>query len=223
MFTRWINTLGIDGVFVTNLVDECRDGVILCKVIDKIAPGSINWKTVRDPPKNDFDRNNNNNHAIQTMKDTFGNKTKLVGIGGVDISKGERKLVLATVWQLVKVHYLSLIGDKTEADIVAWANSMVAKDGIAIKDLKDKANLTSSIFLIKLCGAIEPRAINESLVTAGETDDDKKLNAMYAISLARKLNAIIFCVWEDLVNVNPKQLFIFLATMMDIAANYSPA
>lgn len=36
MFTRWINTLGIPDVFVSNLVDECKDGVILCKVIDKI-------------------------------------------------------------------------------------------------------------------------------------------------------------------------------------------
>lgn len=222
MFTRWINTLGIEGVFVSNLVDECRDGVLLCKVIDKISPGAINWKTVRDPPKNPFDQNNNNNHAIEAMKGTFGNKTKLVGIGGVDISKGERKLVLATVWQLVKVHYLSLIGDKTEADIVEWANSMVAKDGLSIKDLKDKANLTNSVFLIKLCGAVEPRAVNPDLVTPGVEDSDKKLNAMYAISLARKLNAIIFCVWEDLVNVNPKQLFIFLATMMDIAAHYDP-
>ena len=64
------------------------------------------------------------------MKATFGNKTKLIGIGGPDITKGERKLVLATVWQLVKVHYLFLIGDKSEDDIVAWANSFVAKDGL---------------------------------------------------------------------------------------------
>jgi len=64
MYTRWINTLGIDDVFVTNLVEECRDGVLLCKVIDKIQEGAITWKSVRDPPKNDFDRNNNNNHAV---------------------------------------------------------------------------------------------------------------------------------------------------------------
>ena len=123
---------------MSNLVEECRDGVLLCKVIDKIKPGSITWKSVREAPKNDFDRNNNNNHAVQTMKNVFGNKTKLVGIGGVDITKGERKLVLATIWQLVKVHYLFLVGDKTEADIVAWANELVADQGLSVKDMKDK-------------------------------------------------------------------------------------
>jgi hypothetical protein len=220
MFTRWINTLGIPDVFVTDLVEECKDGVLLNQVIDKIKPGTTDWKMVRNPPKNDFDKNNSNNHAIKCMKDAFGNKCKLVGIGGVDITKGERKLVLASIWQLVRVHYLSLIGDKTEDDIVAWSNELVAKDGVSIKNMKDKAGLTSCVYLIKICAAIEPRAVNPDLVTPGETDADKKLNAMYAISLARKLNAIIFCVWEDMVNVNPKQIFIFMATMMDIAANY---
>ena len=93
--------MGLEGVFVRNLVEECRDGVLLCKVIEKIATGSIDWKIVRDPPKNEFDRNNNNNLAIKTMHAAFGKKTKLVGIGGVDITKGERTLVLATVWQAI--------------------------------------------------------------------------------------------------------------------------
>lgn len=43
-FRLWINSLNIEGVFVNNLVDECRDGILLCKVVDRIAPGSINWK-----------------------------------------------------------------------------------------------------------------------------------------------------------------------------------
>jgi hypothetical protein len=38
----------------------------------------------------------------------------------------------------------------------------------------------------------------------GETEDDLKNNAKYVISIARKLGAVIFCVWEDIVNVNPK-------------------
>ena len=90
-----------------------------------------------------------------------------------------------------------------------------------MKDMKDKAALSSCILLIKICEKIEPRAVDPNLITPGQTDDEKKLNAMYAISLARKLNAIIVCVWEDMGHVNPKQIFIFLAVMMDIAANYS--
>lgn len=114
LYTRWINTLEIEGVFVTNLISECKDGVLICKIIEKIQPGAIDWKMIRDPPRNEFDRNNNNNHAIKTIKSALGRFVKLVGIGGVDISKGNRKLVLATIWQLMRVYYLRLNGDKTE-------------------------------------------------------------------------------------------------------------
>lgn len=94
-FRLWINSLNIEGVFISNLVDECRDGIILCKVVDKISPGSINWKKTQDPPRHDFDRNGNNNEAIAACKTL---KLKLIGIGGPDITKGERKLVLALIW-----------------------------------------------------------------------------------------------------------------------------
>lgn len=50
----------------------------------------------------------------------------------------------------------------------------------------------------------------------GGDDEEKKNNAKYAISLARKLGAIIFCVWEDMVNCNAKQNLIFVATLNDI-------
>lgn len=90
--------------------------------------------------------------------------------------------------------------------------------GLSVKDLKDKSKLSSGVFYIRLCEAIEPRIVDPDLITEGETDEEKRLNAIYAISLARKLNAIIFCVWEDLVNVNMKQILIFLAAMMDIQA-----
>lgn len=68
-----------------------------------------------------------------------------------------------------------------------------------------------------MLASIEPRAVNWDLLLPGETDDDKKNNAKYAISLARKLGAVIFCLWEDVVQVNSKQMLIFFATMFDIA------
>lgn len=99
--------------------------------------------------------------------------------------------------------------------MVKWANDQVGGKATSIKNLKDKS-MGDGKFLIHLCASIEPRAVNWDIVTAGETDDDKKLNAKYAISVARKLGAVIFCVWEDIVNVNPKQYLIIIATLNEI-------
>jgi len=98
---------------------------------------------------------------------------------------------------------LKLIGGKTEDDLVKWANDAVGGKHPSIVDLKDK-QMSDSKFLIYLCSAVEPRAVNWDLVLEGSTDDEKMNNAKYAISVARKLGAVIFCIWEDLVQVNPK-------------------
>lgn len=75
-----------------------------------------------------------------------------------------------------------------------------------------------------MLAAIEPRAVNWDLVTAGETEDDRKMNAKYALSIARRLGAVVFCVWEDIgEKVNPKQMLILFATMNEIQAELAAA
>ena len=142
----------------------------------------------------------------------------MIGIGGTDLTKGDKKLILATVWQLVRLDYLKLIGDKNEADLVKWANELVGGKHDPIKDLKDKS-MGNGVYLMNLLAAIEPRAVNWDIMTPGESDEDKDLNAKYVISVARKLGAVIFGVYEDIVNVNPKQMLIFMCSMMEIHAN----
>lgn len=122
-----------------------------------------------------------------------------MGIGASDIQEGNKKLTLAIVWQLVRIHYLQIIGSKTEQDIISWANSAVGD--MQITNFRDK-NLADGRFLIKLCASIEPRVVNWDLVTAGETEVDRSMNAKYAISIARKLGAVIFLVWDDVVELN---------------------
>ena len=39
----------------------------------------------------------------------------------------------------------------------------------------------------------------------------------YAISVARKLGATVFCSWEDIVEVKPKMTMVFTAALMDAA------
>jgi hypothetical protein len=94
-FRLWINSLGIEDVYVNNLYDDCKDGVILSKVIQKIDPKSIDMKKIDMAPNNDFKKNINNNACIEACKNM---KLKMIGIGGTDLTKGDKKLTLAVVW-----------------------------------------------------------------------------------------------------------------------------
>lgn len=96
MFRLWINSLNIKGVHIDDLFEEFRDGIILCKIVDKIKPGSINWKLVDNSPKNVYGKNGNCGEALKGCKKGLG--LKMIGIGGVDIAKGNRKSILSTVW-----------------------------------------------------------------------------------------------------------------------------
>lgn len=51
-FRLWINSLGIDGVYIDNLFDGLSDGYLLCRVVDKIDDKVVTWKNVDKAPKN---------------------------------------------------------------------------------------------------------------------------------------------------------------------------
>jgi len=94
-FRMWINSLGIDGVYVNNLYEDVKDGIVLLKVLDRIEPGIVNWKKVEMNCNNKFKKVNNCNEAVNVGKNM---KFSLVGIGGVDLHDGNKKLTLALVW-----------------------------------------------------------------------------------------------------------------------------
>jgi len=50
----------------------------------------------------------------------------------------------------------------------------------------------------------------------GTTDEEKQLNAKYAISIARKLGAIIFLVYDDILKLNKKMILIFVSALYDL-------
>ena len=115
-------------------------------------------------------------------------------------------------------------GDKqlTDDDMVRWANEKVAGSGSAstMRDFHDKT-LSTGIFLIDLLAAIEPRSVNREHVTPGATADEQALNAKYAISAARKIGCALFLLHEDIVDVRPKMILSFVASVMAVAMSKS--
>ena len=209
-FRMWINSLQIEDCFVVDLYDDVKDGLILLKVMDKIRPGIVNWKGVSMKCKNVFDRNGNCDEAERCAVELG---VKMIGIGAEDIREGRKQGVLAIVWQLMRVHYLQIIGSKTEAQILEWVNTTSGKEA---KSFGDEA-FADGTLLIDLARSIEPRAINEELVLKGETEDERVLNAKYAISVARKLGAIVFLVYDDILGLNKKMILIFVCSLYDLA------
>ena len=161
-FRMWINSLGIDDVYINNLYEDVRSGVLLLKVIDRIKPGVVNWKKVDLNPKNNFAKLVNCNEAVDASKKI---PVNIVGIAGPDINRPEKKLILAIVWQLMRESTLHILGDKSENDILEWANSRVKVDS-PYKSFSDK-RLSDSLFFIEIMASVEPRAINWDIVKKG--------------------------------------------------------
>ncbi|KAK3016123.1 hypothetical protein RJ639_006157, partial [Escallonia herrerae] len=205
-FRLWINSLGIDS-YINNVFEDVRTGWVLLEVLDKISPGSVNWKLATKPPlKMPFRKVENCNQVVKIGKEL---NFSLVNVAGNDIVQGNKKLILALLWQLMRFTMLQLLKNLrshsqgkeiTDADILNWANSKVKSSGRTsqMESFKDK-KLSNGIFFLELLSAVEPRVVNWSLVTKGETDEDKKLNATYIISVARKLGCSIFLLPEDIM------------------------
>ncbi|GAV74610.1 CH domain-containing protein [Cephalotus follicularis] len=221
-FRLWINSLGT-ATYVNNLFEDVRNGWVLLEVLDKNSPGSVNWKQANKPPiKMPFKKVENCNQVIEIGKEL---NFSLVNVAGNDIVQGNKKLILAYLWQLMRFSMLQLLKNLrshssqgkeiTDADILRWANNKVKKAGKTsqMESFKDKS-LSNGTFFLELLGAVEPRVVNWSLVTKGETEDDKKLNATYIISVARKLGCSIFLLPEDIIEVNQKMVLTLTASIM---------
>ncbi|XP_049380546.1 fimbrin-2-like [Solanum stenotomum] len=220
-FRFWINSLG-NSSYIDNVFEDLRDGWMLLETLDKVSPGIVNWKIATKPPiKMPFRKVENCNQVVKIGKQL---KFSLVNIAGNDVVQGNKKLLLAYLWQLMRCNMLQLLKNLrfhshgkeiTDAHILEWANSKVRNSGSQshMTSFKDKS-LSTGIFFLELLSLVHPRAVNWSLVTKGETEEQKKMNATYIISIARKLGCSIFLLPEDIIEVNQKMILTLTASIM---------
>lgn len=220
-FRLWINSLGI-ATYCNNVFEDVRNGWLLLEVLDKVSPGSVDWKQASKPPiKMPFRKVENCNQVIKIGKQL---KFSLVNVAGNDFVQGNKKLILAFLWQLMRFNMLQLLKNLrsrsqgkeiTDADILKWANDKVKSTGRTsqMESFKDKS-LSNGLFFLELLSSVEPRVVNWNLVTKGESDEEKRLNATYIISVARKLGCSIFLLPEDIMEVNQKMILTLTASIM---------
>ena len=225
VFTLWLNSLDVNPP-VVSLFEDLKDGTILVEAYDKVMPGSVDWKHINKRPSNGnemsrFKALENTNYCVAIGK---ANRFSLVGIEGSDILDGNKMLTLGLVWQLMRrninntLSSLSINGKEvSDMDILKWANSMVTKGGksSSVRSFKDPS-LANGIFLLDVLHGMKPGYVDYDLVTPGNTEEDKYANARLAISIARKLGALIWVVPEDINEVRARLILTFVGSLMSL-------
>lgn len=225
VFTLWLNSLDVDPP-VVSLFEDLKDGLVLIQAYEKVIPGVVNYSVVNQRPSSGaevsrFKALENNNYAVELGK--F-NGFSLVGIEGSDIVDGNKLLTLGLVWQLMRrnitntIRNLSSSGrDMSDSQILKWAQDQVYKGGKSSKvhSFKDP-QLSTSHFLLDVLNGLAPGYVDYSLVAPGANDDEKYANARLAISIARKLGALIWLVPEDINEVRARLILSFVASLMSV-------
>lgn len=227
VFTLWLNSLDVDPP-VVSLFEDVKDGLVLLQAFEKVLPGSVSMKHVNKRPANGgelsrFKALENTNYGVEIGK---ANKFSLVGIEGSDIVDGNKLLTLGLVWQLMRRNITNTLAalsnsnhNLSDADILKWANAQAAKGGkSSIRSFKD-SSLSNAVFLLDVLNGIKPGYVDYDLVYQGSNllEEEKYANARLAISIARKLGALIWLVPEDINEVRGRLILSFVGSLMSVA------
>ncbi|EUC61023.1 SAC6-actin filament bundling protein, fimbrin, putative [Rhizoctonia solani AG-3 Rhs1AP] len=229
-----------DGVVILQAFDRVSPGSVVWRRVSKPKPvpmSPVQQSFVVGGDEEDegpvphaglsrFKAVENNNYAVELAKS---NGMHIVGIQGSDIVDGTKTLVLGLVWQLMRLSIYKTLSSltktgrpPTDQDLLGWANNTVrARNGPTtnsppLRSFKDPA-LSSAVFFLDLLDAMRPGIVDYSLVyNPARNDDEKKQNAKLAISIARKMNALIFLVPEDIVDIRPRLILTFVGSLMSL-------
>jgi plastin-1 len=128
-FTRHINAvlagdpdLGSRLPFATDtfeMFDECKDGLVLAKLINDSVPDTIDERVLNRPGKkikslNAFHMTENNNIVIESAK---GIGCSVVNIGSGDIIEVREHLILGLIWQIIRRGLLGKIDIKLHPEL----------------------------------------------------------------------------------------------------------
>ena len=101
----WMASLGL-GRQLGSVAEDCRDGVLLLKLCERLRPGCVQWNKVRTRHPSVYARAESCNYALEVVR-SLG--MTAVGISGQDIAVASAKLTMGVVWQLMRADVLRFL------------------------------------------------------------------------------------------------------------------
>jgi plastin-1 len=101
------------------MFDECKDGLVLAKLINDSVPDTIDERVLNVPGRkvkalNAFHMSENNNIVIESAK---GIGCSVVNIGSMDIIEVREHLILGLIWQIIRRGLLGKIDIKLHPEL----------------------------------------------------------------------------------------------------------
>jgi plastin-1 len=210
---------------------ECKDGLILAKLINASVPGTIDERVLNVNKKlNPFHITENNNVVINSAK-AIG--CHVVNIGSTDIFEGREHLILGLIWQIIKIGLQAHIDIKehpelfrllfsgesleeflklpAEQILLRWFNYHLKKAGHTrtvqnfTSDVKDGENYTILLYQLAphLCSKA-PLKVNDLMERAEQV-----------LQNSEKIGCRKYLTPKSMVEGNQKLNFAFLANLFN--------
>jgi len=98
------------------LFENCKDGLMMCKLINLAEEGSVDERALNKKPNmNVYQKTENQNLAINAAR-SIG--CQVVNVGPMDLIEGRPILILGLIWQIIKLQLTSNISLKDCPELV---------------------------------------------------------------------------------------------------------
>ncbi|XP_077402602.1 plastin-3 isoform X3 [Vanacampus margaritifer] len=221
-----------------SLFKTVGDGILLCKMINKSVPDTIDERTINKKKLTPFTIQENLNLALNSAS-AIG--CHVVNIGALDLKAGKPHLVLGLLWQIIKIGLFAdielsrnealaallregetledLMKLSPEELLLRWANFHLENAGWQkinnfSSDIKDSRAYFHLLNQIAPKGTEEgQQAIDINMMGFSERDDMKRAEAM--LTQADQLHCRQFVTPADVVSGNPKLNLAFVANLFN--------
>ncbi|KYR00554.1 actin binding protein [Tieghemostelium lacteum] len=213
------------------IFDSLKDGIILCKLINAIKPGTLNENTVKlnQPKLNLFEMNVNLEKCLNAAK-SIG--CSILNIGPVDFQEGKRHLILSILWQLIKIDLLNKVTklasrvraeildltDKEKVDdlvpdeiLVRWVNHHLTEAG----SLRKVANFSNDIKDCEVYILLFHQLSPKTCTLDGLKTEDLTQRAQDFLDMIDKIGCKKFISTQDIVNGNGRLNIAFVAYLFN--------
>lgn len=212
-----------------SIFELIKPGVILCKLVNAIEPGTLNEKRITENPKNQFEMNQNHDLMLLGAKKI---KCNVVNIGAADLTAGTKHLVLGIFWQIVRYGILKEVSDLAgsvlrldpalppEQILLMWMNHHLKAESVDRVVTNFGEDLADGVAITHVMHHV---ASSEGCDLSPLTIEDRLERAEIVLQNSEKIGCRKFVGTTDIVEGNSRLLLAFVAGIFSKYPDMGPS